>query len=85
MKEDAFCRCHPIINMFYFVAVLVFTMFVQHPIFLIISFFVFRKNAFGIGCAFLLLSPRMTKKESLFFGKSECNYTDWELILRLDR
>lgn len=38
MKEDAFCRCHPIINLFYFVGVLVFTMFVQHPIFLIISF-----------------------------------------------
>lgn len=36
--EDAFSRCHPILNFFYFVVVLGFTMFVQHPVLLGISF-----------------------------------------------
>lgn len=35
---DAFSRCHPILNFFYFVVVIGFTMFVQHPVFLVISF-----------------------------------------------
>lgn len=35
---DAFSRCHPVLNFFYFCVVLVFTMFVQHPVFLAISF-----------------------------------------------
>lgn len=36
--KDAFSRCHPVLNFFYFVVVLGFTMFVQHPVFLAISF-----------------------------------------------
>lgn len=36
--DDAFSRCHPILNFFYFGVVLVFTMFIQHPVFLLISF-----------------------------------------------
>ncbi len=36
--DDAFSRCHPILNFFYFLVVLGFTMFVQHPVFLVISF-----------------------------------------------
>ena len=38
MRDDAFSRCHPILNFFYFAVVLGFTMFVQHPVFLGISF-----------------------------------------------
>ena len=44
--EDAFSRCHPSINFFYFVLVLGFTMFVQHPAFLVISFV--SATAYGI-------------------------------------
>lgn len=36
--RDAFSECHPVLNFFYFCCVLGFTMFVQHPVFLIISF-----------------------------------------------
>lgn len=36
--QDAFSRCHPVLNFFYFAVVLGFTMFVQHPVFLAISF-----------------------------------------------
>lgn len=36
--EDAFSECHPLLNFFYFVVVLGFTMFNQHPVFLGISF-----------------------------------------------
>ena len=36
--NDAFSRCHPILNFFYFLLVLGFTMFVQHPVFLVLSF-----------------------------------------------
>ncbi len=36
--KDAFSKCHPILNFFYFLVVLGFTMFVQHPVFLAISF-----------------------------------------------
>ncbi|MCR5665837.1 MAG: energy-coupling factor transporter transmembrane protein EcfT [Eubacterium sp.] len=35
---DTFSRCHPIINMYYFIVVLGCTMFVQHPVLLILSF-----------------------------------------------
>ena len=35
---DAFSRCHPILNFFYFAVVLGFTMFIQHPVFLAVSF-----------------------------------------------
>ncbi len=35
---DAFSRCHPVLNFYYFVLVLGFTMFVQHPVFLAVSF-----------------------------------------------
>lgn len=38
MNDDAFSRCHPVVNFFYFVIVLGFTMFMQHPVFLLISF-----------------------------------------------
>ena len=34
---DAFSRCHPILNFFYFAVVLGFTMFVQHPVYLAVS------------------------------------------------
>lgn len=37
-RGDAFSRCHPVLNFFYFAVVLGFTMFVQHPVFLVISF-----------------------------------------------
>lgn len=36
--RDAFSECHPVLNFFYFCCVLGFTMFVQHPVFLVISF-----------------------------------------------
>lgn len=36
--KDAFSRCHPILNFLYFLLVLGFTMFVQHPVFLAVSF-----------------------------------------------
>ena len=36
--EDAFSKCHPVINFFYFLMVLGFTMFMNHPVFLVISF-----------------------------------------------
>ena len=35
---DAFSRCHPILNFFYFAVVLGFTMFIQHPVYLAVSF-----------------------------------------------
>lgn len=38
MDQDAFARCHPALNFFYFVVVIGFTMFLQHPLFLLISF-----------------------------------------------
>ncbi|URW86530.1 hypothetical protein M5E86_02150 [Blautia wexlerae] len=37
---DAFSRCHPILNFFYFAVVLGFTMFIQHPVYLAVSFVV---------------------------------------------
>lgn len=39
MKVDAFSNCHPGLNFFYFTIVIGFTMFLQHPVFLLISFF----------------------------------------------
>lgn len=36
--RDAFSRCHPLLNFYYFAVVLGFTMFVQHPVFLALSF-----------------------------------------------
>lgn len=39
MIEDSFSKCHPLINLMYFVFVFGVTMFVQHPIILFISFF----------------------------------------------
>ncbi len=38
MRDDAFSRCHPVINFFYFAVVMLFTMFTQHPLFLAVSF-----------------------------------------------
>lgn len=38
MGDDGFSRCHPLLNFFYFAVVLGFTMFVQHPVFLALSF-----------------------------------------------
>ena len=35
---DAFSRCHPVLNFFYFAVVLGFTMFIQHPVYLAVSF-----------------------------------------------
>lgn len=34
----AFSKCHPLLNFYYFAVVLGFTMFVQHPVFLAVSF-----------------------------------------------
>lgn len=35
MKEnDSFSMCHPLLNFFYFAVALLFTMFNQHPVFL---------------------------------------------------
>ena len=38
IMTDAFSRCHPILNFFYFAVVLGFTMFIQHPVYLAVSF-----------------------------------------------
>ena len=38
MMGDAFSRCHPLLNFFYFLVVMGFTMFMQHPVFLALSF-----------------------------------------------
>ena len=38
MMQDAFSRCHPILNFFYFLVVMGITMFMQHPVFLALSF-----------------------------------------------
>lgn len=35
---DAFSRCHPLLNFFYFAVVLGFSMFMQHPVYLVVSF-----------------------------------------------
>lgn len=35
---DAFSRCHPLLNFFYFAVVLGFSMFMQHPVYLAVSF-----------------------------------------------
>lgn len=35
--RDAFSRCHPVVNFTYFAAILLFTMFFMHPVFLGIS------------------------------------------------
>ena len=37
--EDSFSGYHPVINFGYFVAVLLFSMFILHPVFLLISLF----------------------------------------------
>lgn len=37
--EDSFSGYHPVINFVYFVAVLVFSMFILHPVFLAVSLF----------------------------------------------
>lgn len=59
--EDAFSRCHPILNFFYFIVVLGMTMFVQHPIFMIISF------AGAISYAIWLNGARKVLKMNLLF------------------
>ena len=38
IMTDAFSRCHPVLNFFYFAVVLGFTMFIQHPVYLAVSF-----------------------------------------------
>lgn len=35
---DAFSRCHPLLNFYYFAVVLGFSMFMQHPVYLAVSF-----------------------------------------------
>lgn len=37
-QTDAFAGCHPVVNLMYFLIVLLFTMFVSHPVLLAISF-----------------------------------------------
>lgn len=59
MVGDAFSRCHPIINFFYFTVILGFTMFVQHPVLLAISF------AAGTSYAVLLSGWRKVVKMNL--------------------
>ena len=46
MNKDAFSGFHPAVNLAFFVAALGMTMFVQHPVYLLVSF--------GWGCAYLL-------------------------------
>lgn len=60
MKEnDSFSMCHPLLNLFYFGVVLLFTMFNQHPVFLGISY------AGAFAYAILLNGWRKTLKQSL--------------------
>ena len=61
MTGDAFSRCHPLLNFFYFAVVMGFTMFVQHPILLGISFL----GAFSY--AIWLNGVRQTMKVHLLF------------------
>lgn len=37
-QKDAFAGCHPAVNLFYFLLVLLTTMFVSHPVLLVLSF-----------------------------------------------
>ena len=45
MNKDAFSGFHPIVNLLFFTAALLLTMFIQHPVYLLISMF--------SGCAYL--------------------------------
>ena len=57
--NDAFSRCHPFLNFFYFTVVLIFTMFNQHPVFLLISY------VGAVTYSFLLNGWRKTLKQNL--------------------
>lgn len=60
IRDDTFASCHPLLNFFYFVVVLGFTMFVQHPVFLGISFL-------GAACYGIWLNGwKRTLKQNLF-------------------
>lgn len=60
-SSDTFSLCHPLLNFFYFGVVLLFTMFNQHPIFLLISY------AGAVAYGVLLNGWRKTLKQSLLF------------------
>lgn len=57
--NDAFSGCHPFLNFFYFAVVLLFTMFNQHPVFLLISYIA------AVMYAFLLNGWKKTLKQNL--------------------
>ena len=59
--NDAFSRCHPVLNFFYFGVVLVFTMFNQHPVFLGISYIA------ALSYSFILNGVKKTMKQSFLF------------------
>ena len=59
--NDAFSRCHPVLNFFYFGVVLVFTMFNQHPVFLEISYIA------ALSYSFILNGVKKTMKQSFLF------------------
>ena len=59
--NDAFSRCHPVLNFFYFGVVLVFTMFNQHPVFLGISYIT------ALSYSFILNGVKKTMKQSFLF------------------
>lgn len=58
---DAFGRCHPVLNFFYFVVVLLFTMFNQHPVFIGISY------AGALLYSIILLGGKKTFRQSFLF------------------
>ena len=59
--NDAFSRCHPVLNFFYFGVVLVFTMFNQHQVFLGISYIA------ALSYSFILNGVKKTMKQSFLF------------------
>lgn len=56
--NDAFSGCHPFLNFFYFAVVFLFTMFNQHPVFLLISYIA------AVMYAFLLNGWKKTLKQN---------------------
>lgn len=58
-ENDSFSMCHPLLNFFYFGVVLLFTMFNQHPVFLVISY------AGALAYGILLNGWRKTLKQGL--------------------
>ena len=49
MKEDVFSKYHPIVNLFFFIAVIVWGALIQHPVYLLIG-------VISSGCYYLILN-----------------------------